>query len=200
MACGLPDGGVVFCCFNQTFKITPEFFDIWCRLLKAVPGSVLWLPASTPQVEANLRREAAGRGVDGARVVMAPLMQLEDHLARLQCADLFLDTLPFNAGTTCSDALWMGLPVVTCAGDAFASRMAGSLLTAIGVPELITYNLDDYYRLALELATDRAKLDAVRTKISSNRDSLPLFDSLRFTRSLEAAFLQMVGECAGKYA
>lgn len=192
--CGLPENDVVFCCFNQTLKITPEMFDIWCRLLTAVPGSILWLPASNPQAEGNLRREAENRGVAAGRLVMAPLLHREEHLARLQCADLFLDTLPFNAGTTCSDALWMGLPVITCAGDAFASRMAGSLLTAIGVPELITYNLEDYYRLALDLATNRKKLEAFRSKIIANRDTAPLFDSERFTRNLEKAYTQMVEE------
>lgn len=194
--CGLPEEGVVFCCFNQTLKITPEMFSIWCRLLMAVPGSILWLPASNPHVEANLRREAEFRGVVAVRLIMAPLMHYAEHLARLQCADLFLDTLPFNAGTTCSDALWVGLPVVTCAGDAFASRMAGSLLTAIGIPELITYNLEDYYSLALDLATDRKKREGIRSKIIANRDTAPLFDSVQFTRNLEAAYTHMMDEYA----
>ena len=196
--CGLPKDEVVFCCFNQTAKITPEMFDVWCRLLRAVPDSILWLPASNPQAGDNLRREAENRGVEAGRIIMAPLLHREEHLARLQCADLFLDTLPFNAGTTCSDALWMGLPVVTCAGDAFASRMAGSLLTAIGVPELITYNLEDYYNLALDLSTDRKKLDAIRSKIIANRDTTPLFDSVRFTRNLEKTYIQMMDEYAQK--
>lgn len=196
--CGLPEESVVFCCFNQTLKITPEFFDIWCRLLKAVPGSVLWLSTGIPQAEANLRKEAESRGVAPERLIVAPFLQRDQYLARLQCADLFLDTLPYNAGTTCSDALWMGLPVVTCAGDFFASRMAGSLLTAIGVPELIAYNLEEYYRLALELATDREKLDAIRSKIVANRDTTPLFDSKRFTRNLEHAYRQMMEECSAR--
>lgn len=200
MDCGLPDESVVFCCFNQTVKITPEMFDVWCRLLSTVPGSILWLPASNQHVEGNLRREAESRGIKAGRLIMAPLLHREEHLARLQCADLFLDTLPFNAGTTCSDALWMGLPVVTCAGDAFASRMAGSLLTAIGVPELITYNLEDYYQLALDLATDRKKLEAIRSKIIANRDTTPLFDSERFTRNLEQAYIQMINEYSSKTA
>ena len=191
-ACGLPEDGFVFCCFNQTAKITPEVFDIWCRLLRAVPGSVLWLPASNRHAGGNLRREAEQRGIDSSQLIMAPLMHRDEHLARLQCADLFLDTLPFNAGTTCSDALWMGLPVITCAGDAFASRMAGSLLTSIGTPELITYTLDDYYELALKLATSTELLAGLRQKISANRDTAPLFDSPRFTRNLEEAYRQMV--------
>ena len=145
-----------------------------------------------------MRREAMSRGVSAERLIMAPMLWRDEHLARLQCADLFLDTLPFNAGTTCSDALWMGLPVVPCAGDAFASRMAGSLLTAMGVPELITYNPKDYYRLALELATDRKKLDAIRSRIIANRDTAPLFDSERFTRNLEAAYIRMLEENGAK--
>ncbi len=196
-ACNLPEDAFVFCCFNQTAKITPDIFDIWCRLLHAVPGSVLWLPASNAHAAGNLRNEAEKRGIDASRLIMAPLMQRDAHLARLQCADLFLDTLPFNAGTTCSDALWMGLPVITCAGDAFASRMAGSLLTAIGAPELITHTLDDYYRLALDLATSAGRLAGLRRKINANRDTAPLFDSPRFTRNLEAAYRQMVAARAG---
>ena len=125
---------------------------------------------------------------------MAPLIPTDEHLARLQCADLFLDTLPYNAGTTCSDALWMGLPVVTCSGDSFVSRMAGSLLTAISAPELITYNMKDYYLLALDLATDRNKLAIIRNKIITNRDTSPLFDSVRFTRNLEQAYIQMMDD------
>lgn len=194
--CGLPDDGFVFCCFNQTFKITPDFFDAWCRLLRETPGGVLWLPASNPHAEANLRREAASRGVAAERIVMAPLKPRDEHLARVQCADLFLDTLPFNAGTTCSDALWMGVPVITCTGETFAGRMAGSLLRAIGAPELVTCNLDEYYRLALDLATDRTKYAAIRDKISANRDASPVFDSARFTRNLENTYLQMMAERA----
>jgi predicted O-linked N-acetylglucosamine transferase (SPINDLY family) len=190
--CGLPDKAFVFCCFNQTLKITPEMFEIWCRLLTNVPDSILWLSASTPQAEENLRREMRQRGLQTDRLIMAPLRYREEHLARLQCADLFLDTLPFNAGTTCSDALWMGLPVITCAGDAFASRMAGSLLSAIGMPELITYNLKDYYLLALDLSTNRRKLETVRSKIMASHDSAPLFDSPLFTHHLEVIFTRMM--------
>lgn len=190
--CGLPEQGVVFCCFNQTYKITPDMFDIWCRLLNAVPGSVLWLSASNPHAEENLKREAKNRGVDERRLIMAPLLDYDSHLARLQCADIFLDTLPYNAGTTCSDALWMGLPVVTCAGEAFVSRMAGSLLTALGVPELITCTLEDYYALALDLAVNQEKREAMRARIIASRDTAPLFDSERFTRNLEAAYEKML--------
>ena len=190
--CALPEKAFVFCCFNPTYKITPEVFDIWCRLLIAVPGSVLWLVASTPYSGANLKHEAEIRRVNPLRLVMAPVVSTEEYLARMQCADLYLDTIPYNAGTTCSDALWMGLPVVTCVGRTFSSRMAGSLLSAIDLPELITYNLEDYYRLALKLATDRNKLTAIRSKLIVNRDTSPLFDSVRFTRDLEDAYLSLI--------
>ncbi len=190
--CGLTESDFVFCCFNQTFKFTPDVFNIWCRLLNAVPGSVLWIAVSNSHTEGNLRREAVSRGVASERIIIAPLLPPNEHLARMQCADLFLDTLPYNAGTTCSDALWMGLPVITCAGDSFVSRMAGSLLTSIGVPELITYNLEDYYHLALDLATDSEKLKAIRNRIIASRDTSPLFDSARFTRNLESVYIQMI--------
>jgi predicted O-linked N-acetylglucosamine transferase (SPINDLY family) len=190
--CGLPDQGIVFCCFNQSCKISPDIFDIWCRLLKAVPGSVLWLSKSNAHAETNLTREAKNCGVNAGRLIWAPRLDLmEDHLARLQCADLFLDTSTYNAHTTCSDALWMGLPIITCVGNTFPSRVAGSLLTAIGAPELITYNLDDYYKLALDLATDNAKRARIRKKIITNRDTESLFDSELFTRNLEAAYMKM---------
>jgi predicted O-linked N-acetylglucosamine transferase (SPINDLY family) len=190
--CGLPDKSFVFCSFNPSYKITPAIFNVWCRLLKAVPGSVLWMSSSNPDAESNLRREAGNRGVDPARIITAPrLDSIDEHLARVQCADLFLDTTPYNAHTTCSDGLWMGLPVITCAGETFPSRVAGSLLTALGVPELITYSLEDYYALALDLATDRIKYGTIRNKIFANRESAPLFDSTKFTRDLEAVYLQM---------
>lgn len=190
--CGLPDKGVVFCSFNQSYKITQDIFDVWCRLLKAVPGSVLWLPSNNPHADSNLYREAESRGVSAARIIQAPrLNRIEDHLARLQCADLFLDTAPYNGHTTCSDALWMGLPVVTCVGTTFPSRVAGSLLTALGVPELITENPEDYFTLALKLVTDQTKYEQIRNKIISNRDTAPLFDSERFTRNLELAYMGM---------
>jgi len=196
--CGLPETAFVFCCFNQTLKITSEVFDIWCRLLLAVPDSILWIASSNPQAEYNLLKELAIRGINGARLVVAPILPRKAYLARLQCADVFLDTLPFNAGTTCSDALWMGLPVITCAGDTFAARMAGSLLTTIDVPELITYNLEDYYHLALELATDRIKLAAIRNKIIANRETSPLFDSESFTRNMESAYIKMIADYTKK--
>ena len=196
---GLPEHGFIFCCFNQTYKITPEVFDVWCRLLRAVPDSRLWLWMSTPDAAPNLLREAAARGVTPDRLIMAPtIADTAAHLARLQCADLFLDTFPVNAHTTCSDALWVGLPVLTCPGETFPSRVAGSLLTTMGVPELIAPSLDEYYRLALELATDRRKLESIRRKIVANRDTAPLFDSARFTRNLEHAYVQMMTARRGK--
>jgi predicted O-linked N-acetylglucosamine transferase (SPINDLY family) len=190
----LPEDRVVFCCFNQTYKITSEIFDVWCSLLNSTSHSVLWLYAGTKDAEANLKREAEARGVSPERLIMAPPLNPEQHLARLQCADLFLDTIPVNAHTTCSDALWMGLPVVTCAGKTFASRVAGSLLLAMDAPELITYNLRDYFQLALGLARDTQKLAAIRNKIAANRGTASLFDSPGFTRHLEQAYLKLMRE------
>jgi predicted O-linked N-acetylglucosamine transferase (SPINDLY family) len=189
--CGLPERGFVFCSFNNPYKITPAFFAAWMRLLEAVPGSVLWLLAANDRVEANLRREAAARGVAPERLVFAPRRPLPDHLARHRLADLFLDTLPYNAHTTASDALWAGLPVVTCAGSTFAGRVAASLLTAIGLPDLITATLPDYQAMALRLATDPAALASVAARLRDNRASAPLFDGGRYTRNLEAAYGRM---------
>jgi predicted O-linked N-acetylglucosamine transferase (SPINDLY family) len=192
-ACGLPEQGFVFCCFNKSYKLTNQVFAVWMRLLKAIPGSVLWLSDCSLSAVVNLQRETRQHMVDPSRVVFAPRVNtVAEHLARHQHADLFLDTLPYNAHTTCSDALWMGLPVVTCAGETFPSRVAGSLLSAMEVPELITYNLEDYYRLALDLATDTKKLDAIRIKIIANRDTAPLFDSALFTRNLEGAYIKLM--------
>lgn len=190
-ACGLPEGAFVFCSFNNTYKITPEVFDIWMRLLQAVPGSVLWLLEANPLVKNNLAREAAMRCVDPARLVFAPKMDLPAHLARHVHADIFLDTLPVNAHTTASDALWAGLPVLTCAGDSFVSRVAGSLLHAIGLPELVTSSLEEYEKLALKLATDAGLLAGFRSRLAANRLNTPLFDIARYSRDLEAAYWRM---------
>ena len=189
--CGLPDQGFVYCCFNQTYKITSEVFDVWCRLLKNTSDSVLWLLASNLLVEENLKREMKRRGVSPERLVMAQPTTYERHLARLQCADLFLDTLPYNAHTTCSDALWMGLPVVTCVGDVFPGRVAGSLLMAMGMPELIAFNLEDYYMIATALADDAGKREDICRKLIAIRNTAALFDSVRFTRNLEHAYAGM---------
>jgi predicted O-linked N-acetylglucosamine transferase (SPINDLY family) len=188
---GLPEDGFVFCSFNNSYKISPAVFDVWMRLLKAVMGSVLWLVADNALVGRNLRREAVKRGIEPHRLIFAPRIEYAEHLARLQLADLFLDTLPFNAGTTASDALWSGLPVLTCTGEAFASRMAGSLLNAIGLPELITHNLKDYEALALKLAANRGLLADIKARLARNRTICPLFDTDRFRRHMESAYITM---------
>ena len=189
--CGLPEAGFVFCCFNNTYKITPAMFDIWMRLLRAVPGSVLWLLDANSGAKANLAREAAARGVGPEHIIFAPRLPLPEHLARHRLADLFLDTLPYNAHTTASDALWAGLPVLTCSGETFAGRVAGSLLRTIGLRELITTSLDEYEALALRLARDAPLLAQLRDNLAENRLTSPLFDTECFTRNLEAAYRQM---------
>ena len=188
---GLPPSGFVFACFNNTHKIGPQMFDIWMRLLSAVEGSVLWLFEDNAQAAANLRREAGARGVAAERLIFAPRVMPPEHLARTRLADLFLDTLPYNAHTTASDALWMNLPVVTCPGNTFPSRVALSLLNAIGMPELATSSLAEYEALARTLAGDPARLAAIKTKLMRNRDTEPMFDTARFTRYLESAYTQM---------
>jgi predicted O-linked N-acetylglucosamine transferase (SPINDLY family) len=189
---GLPDSGLVFCCFNNSFKITPDVFDVWMRLLKEIAGSVLWLSAVNAGAAERLRREAQQRGIDAERLVFAPrLPRNEDHLARHRLADLFLDTIYYNAHTTASDALWAGVPVLTCPGSTFASRVAGSLLHAVGLPELVTRSLEEYEALALKLARDPALLASLRQKLAQNRERYPLFDTDRFTRHIEAAYTTM---------
>ena len=192
---GLPERGFVFCCFNNSYKITAAIFDVWMRLLNGVPGSVLWLLRDNAAAESNLRREAQARGVDPTRLVFAGRMKVEDHLARHRLADLFLDTLPYNAHTTASDALWAGLPVLTCEGKAFAGRVAASLLHAVGLPELVTRNLAGYEALAWRLATDAAALRGIRDKLARNRETCPLFDTDRFRRNIQAAYREMWEIC-----
>src|ERR1700730_16347718 len=187
---GLPEQGFVFCSFNNTYKITPMIFDIWMRLLRRVDGGVLWLLQANEFAPNHLRKEAEKRGVPANRVIFAKRTSFEDHLARHHLADLFLDTLPVNAHTTASDALWMGLPVLTCAGTTFAGRVAASLLSAAGLEELITRSLEDYESLALKLARDQSLLDTVRERIESSHHG-PLFDTALFTRHIEAAYTQM---------
>ncbi|MFP8781109.1 UDP-N-acetylglucosamine-peptide N-acetylglucosaminyltransferase [Hydrogenophaga sp. RWCD_12] len=187
---GLPDKALVLCCFNQAYKFTPEVFDIWCRLLDAAPGSVLWL-LQDERAEGNLRREALQRGVSPQRLVFAKSLPQATHLARLPLADLVLDTLPYNAHTTASDALWAGVPVLTCAGDTFASRVAGSLLHAVGLPALVTDSLDAYLALGLALVSEPQRLDALRAQLAAQRLTAPLFDVQGYTRSLEALYLGM---------
>ena len=188
---GLPECGFVFCCFNNNYKILPETFDVWMRLLKSVNGSVLWLLENNPIAAKNLRKEAGMRGMDPSRLVFAPRMKLEDHLARHCVADLFIDTLPCNAHTTASDALWAGLPVLTCMGHSFASRVAASLLTAVELPELITTTRAEYEAKAIELAMNPAKLKAIKDKLERNRLTTALFDTPRFTKHIEAAYMKM---------
>jgi len=189
--CGLPEAAFVFCCFNSAFKITPEIFDVWMRLLAAKANSVLWLLGTNPTAEANLRREGERRGIASDRLIFAPRIPLTDHLARQQLADLFLDTLPYNAHTTASDALWAGLPVLTCLGETFAGRVAASLLKAVGLPELVTASLEEYEALGLKLAREPSFLGLIKAKLARNRDTYPLFDTARFTRHIEAAYTTM---------
>ena len=189
---GLPENGFVFCCFNAPFKLTPKVFAIWMRLLKTINGSVLWLSGLNEAAKANLRREAERAGVSPDRLVFAARVENHaDHLARHRLADLFLDTLPYNAHATAVDALWAGLPVLTCVGPTFAGRVAASLLTATGVPELITQSLADYEALALRLAREPRLLAAIKSKLASNRDTCGLFDTASYTRHIEAAYNQM---------
>jgi len=189
--CGLPQNAFVFCCFNNPQKITPEIFDIWMRLLRATAGSVLWLITGNAKAAANLRLEAEKRGVAPERLIFAPKASVADHLARHRLADLCLDTLPYNAHTTASDALWAGLPVLTCLGDAFAGRVAASLLKAIGLDALITRTLGEYEALALRLARDPAYLATLKDTLNRNRDTCLLFDTQSATRHIEAACLTM---------
>src|SRR5437764_8592661 len=184
-ACGLPEQGLVFCCFNNSYKILPAVFEVWMRLLARVSGSVLWLAPGSGSAGTNLRREAAARGVDPGRLVFAPRIALPEHLARHVHADLFLDTTPYNAGTTANDALFMGVPVLTCAGETLASRVAGSQLHAIGLPELVTTTLADYQTRALELAREPERLTQIRHRLAAHRSTYPLFDMARFTRALD---------------
>jgi protein O-GlcNAc transferase len=185
---GLPEAGFVYCCFNQHYKIRPAVFDVWMRLLHACPGSVLWLLGGEAYPIHNLRREAAARGIAVDRLVFAPRVSNHDHIARHRLADLFLDTLPCNAHATASDALWAGLPMLTCLGNTFAGRVGGSLLRAVGLPEMVTDSLPQYEAAAKSLATDPQRLAAIRARLERNRDSTPLFDTAGFTRDLEAAF------------
>ncbi len=189
---GLPAQGFVFCSFNNVYKITPDVFDIWMRILRKVAGSILWLQPANDAAARNLRSRALERGVEAARIVFAPRAdRLEDHLARYRLADLFFDTLPYNAHTTATDALWSGLPVLTCAGTTFAGRVAASLLNALGLPQLITTTLEEYEQIALRLATDDRMLAELKTRLALNRASHALFNTDRFRRHIESAYLTM---------
>jgi predicted O-linked N-acetylglucosamine transferase (SPINDLY family) len=190
-ALGLPESGFVFCCFNNNYKILPATFDVWMRLLKGVSGSVLWLLEDNPTAAKNLRKEAEIRGVDPSRLVFAPRMKLEEHLARHRAADLFIDTLPCNAHTTASDALWAGLPLLTQMGQSFAGRVAASLLHAMDLPELITNTLEEYESRALELANHPLRLAEIKEKLARNRETSPLFNGRLFARNIEAAYVEI---------
>ncbi|HWU35563.1 MAG TPA: tetratricopeptide repeat protein [Methylovorus sp.] len=185
---GLPDEAFVYCCFNQSFKITPDVFACWMRLLQQVPDSVLWLLESNTTASANLQQAAKAAGIDPARLVFAPRVSMADHLARHALADVFLDTQPYNAHTTASDALWMCLPVLTCSGETFASRVAGSLLHAVNLPELIAADMAAYEAMAIRLAREPELLESLRERLQQSSADLPLFDTRQFARKLEAAY------------
>jgi protein O-GlcNAc transferase len=189
--CGLPAHGFIFCSFNDPYKITREVFEVWMRILRETPGSVLWLQVRNDLIAGNLRREAQERGIDAQRLIFAARRPMPEYLALYRLADLFLDTWPYNAGATASDALWMGLPLLTKAGATYASRMAGSLLHAAGLPELVTISSEQYEAEALRLAHDRNSLGALRTKLAGARDSSPLFDIRRYAGNLERAYEEM---------
>jgi predicted O-linked N-acetylglucosamine transferase (SPINDLY family) len=189
---GLPAQGFVFCCFNHNWKITAALFDVWMRLLQQVEGSVLWLLEGNASIKSNLRKEAMARGVAEDRLIFAGRTTPEKHLARQQLADLFLDTLPYNAHTTASDALWVDLPVITLPGHSFPARVAASILKAANLPELIAQDLAGYEALALKLAREPDALAAIRSKLTASRDKVPLFDTARFTRNLETAYANML--------
>ena len=186
----LPEDGFVFCCFNNNYKITPREFDIWMRLLLKVENSVLWLSKSNQWTKSNLQKEARLRGIDPSRLVFTKWVTRQDHLARHRLADLFLDTFYYNAHSTASDALWAGLPVVTRIGEQFVARVAASLLTAIGLPELIVKTDQEYEALALELATNQSILESIAKKLEKNRRSEPLFKTETYTQNLDQAFEQ----------
>ncbi len=191
-AYGLPAQGLVLCCFHQAHKVTPPVLDVWCEALAAAPGAVLWMVESHRAAIANLRAELARRGIDGGRLVVAGYVpRLEDHIARMRCADLFLDTFPYGAHTTCSDALWAGVPVVTLAGETFASRVAASLLRAVGLGELATWSLDEYRALVLDLVKTPPRRAALRARLAAQAPAAPLFDSAGYTRALEWAYAAM---------
>lgn len=191
-SCGLPTEGFVFCSFNNNYKFTPEVFDVWMNILKRVPGSVFWVLADNQWAEDNLRLEAEARGIDKSRLIFAGRVSPENYLARYQIADLFLDTFPFNAGTTANDALWMGLPILTCTGRSFASRMAGALLTAAGLDELITYSLIDYEEKAVWLASNPDGYKQKRDQLHDVHENGVLFDTSLFVKKLEVELTKLI--------
>ena len=190
-ALGLPVNGFVFCNFNQSYKITPAQFESWMRILRAVPGSVLWLLSSKPPFGANLSKAAQQSGIAPERLIFAPSLAPDQHLARLKQADLFLDTLPYNAHTTASDALWAGVPLLTCRGTTFPGRVAASLLGAAGLPDLATESPQSYEDRAIALAHDRATLAQLKERLEHNRLTCPLFDTDLFRKNIESAYCAM---------
>jgi len=192
--CGLPEQGFVFCCFNQAYKLLPETFSLWMRVLRAVPQSVLWLAEANRWAAGKLRQAAADAAVAPERLVFAPRKPLPEYLAAYRLADLALDTFPYTSHTTASDALWMGCPLVTRAGETFASRVAGSILTSAGLAQCISSTPEDYERSIIELASSADRLATLRRAVDAARDASPLFDSARFVRDLEAAYERMVAE------
>lgn len=190
---GLPNDGFVFCCFNNNWKITPDVFDVWMRLLLKVEGSVLWLLEDNQYASANLKREAVNRGVQSERLIFAKRVPLDIHLARHRHADLFLDTLYCNAHTTASDALWTGLPIISKLGSTYASRVSASLLKAVDMPELVAETLNEYESMALDLAMYPERLNAFKQKLKAGLHTTALFDTPRFTKNLELAYESMWG-------
>jgi predicted O-linked N-acetylglucosamine transferase (SPINDLY family) len=186
---GLPENAVVFCSFNQLLKLNPGEFDLWCRLLREVPGSVLWLlEPEAEETRDNLRREAQARGVEAERLVFSPRLKQAEHLSRLALADLALDSFPCTSHTTASDALWVGVPLMTRLGTTFTNRVAGSLLKAHGFDELVATDAQDYFERLKTLALDEAARTTLRQRLTAARMSSPLFDTARFTVDLEALF------------
>jgi predicted O-linked N-acetylglucosamine transferase (SPINDLY family) len=193
---GLPENSFVFCCFNQAVKILPEVFARWMSLLRRVPESVLWLLEDNRWAADNLKRAAADEGIDPARLILAPRLPNEEHLARFGAADLALDTFPYTSHTTASDGLWMGCPLVALCGETFAARVSASIVSGAGFPDLVTHSLEEYEALAFRLATDRAALGDIRSRLSMARREAPLFDSQKFARDLEDLYLDVVRRSA----
>ena len=188
---GLPKSGFVFCCFSQNYKITPDVFDTWMRILKKVENSVLWLAENNKTGVKNIKNEAELRGIDPNRIIFAQHMLLAEHLARHRLADLFIDTFPYTAHTTCNDALWSNVPVLTRIGESFASRGAASLLSAISLSELITNTEKEYEDLAIKIATNKNYFTEIKNKLSKNRTSKPLFNTKLFTQNIESAYFKI---------
>ena len=188
---GLPKDAFVFCCFNNNYKITPQVFDVWMRLLERVENSVLWILSEDINISKNLKNETTKRGIDFNRIVFAERIKMNEHLARQKVADLFIDTFPYTGHTTASDALWVGLPVLTRIGKSFASRVSASLLNAIDLSELVTSSEKEYEDLAVEIAKNPTKLKEIKNKLKNNRSSKPLFNTQIFTRNIEKAYSLM---------